>query len=191
MILQRLNIKKKKTGLYTGLALLFMALVLTAPGVSTSAPPTEYQIKAVFIYNMSRFIQWPEGSLEDTDDQFTIYIIGEDRFGDAFDSLIGKTVHDRKLVVRRIEPWEDVPVDCRILFVGVSDTQEMMRILDKIEGKALLTISDALDFAQSGGMVELLTIEDRLRFRINSEATNFSGLMVSSKLMSLAVNGDQ
>jgi hypothetical protein len=191
MILQRLNMKKKKTGLYTGLALLFMALVLTAPGVSTSAPPTEYQIKAVFIYNMSRFIQWPEGSLEDTDDQFTIYIIGEDRFGDAFDSLIGKTVHDRKLVVRRIEPWEDVPVDCRILFVGVSDTQEMMRILDKIEGKALLTISDALDFAQSGGMVELLTIEDRLRFRINSEATNFSGLMVSSKLMSLAVNGDQ
>lgn len=191
MILQRLNMKKKKTRLYTGLALLFMALVLTAPGVSTSAPPTEYQIKAVFIYNMSRFIQWPEGSLEDTDDQFTIYIIGEDRFGDAFDSLIGKTVHDRKLVVRRIEPWEDVPVDCRILFVGVSDTQEMMRILDKIEGKALLTISDALDFAQSGGMVELLTIEDRLRFRINSEATNFSGLMVSSKLMSLAVNGDQ
>jgi hypothetical protein len=191
MILQRLNMKKKKTRLYTGLALLFMALVLTAPGVSTSAPPEEYQIKAVFIYNMSRFIQWPERSLEDTDDQFTIYIIGEDRFGDAFDSLIGKTVHDRKLVVRRIEPWEDVPVDCRILFVGVSDTQEMMRILDKIEGKALLTISDALDFAQSGGMVELLTIEDRLRFRINSEATNFSGLMVSSKLMSLAVNGDQ
>jgi hypothetical protein len=170
-------------------AVLIMVLVVAGnPTLLSGAALQEYQVKAAFINNIARFVQWPTGTLADPEEPFGLYILGEDRFGSAFDSFEGKIIHNSSLVVRRIEAWEDIPADCRMLYVGVSEKKEIRRLLERISDRAILTISDEPMFIESGGIIGLVTVNDRVRFTVNLSPALEAGLVISSNLIKLAIS---
>ncbi|MDF1526858.1 MAG: YfiR family protein [bacterium] len=179
---------RKNAALAVCLALAIAVLAVAAPGLSVAEMPAEYQIKAAFVHNIAKFVQWPEGALADPEEPFGLYILGEDRFGSAFDSFEDKIIHNRFLSVHRIEAWEDIPDDCRILFVGVSERMGIQRVLRKVADRAILTISDVPSFTESEGIIGLLTVNNKLRFTVNRSSASKAGLIISSNLLKLALS---
>lgn len=146
----------------------------------------EYQIKSVFLFNFAQFVEWPPLAFPDTDTPFTIGIWGEDPFGE----FLNETVRDEKFknrpfAIRHCSHLEDI-LACHILFINRSEETSSKFILSRTKNHPVLTVSDIPDFAQKGGVIEFLTIENKIRLRINTDSAKASGLTISSKMLSLA-----
>ena len=139
-------------------------------------------MKAAFLLNFAKFVEWPAGHVKET---FTIGILGRDPFDSALDSLSGKTVRGKRVVVRRYQdPDESREAD--ILFISASEKRELPRILKTIRGNSILTVGDSKDFGRSGVMINLLLLQKRVGFEINLAAAQRDGLQISSNLLKLA-----
>jgi hypothetical protein len=143
----------------------------------------EYQVKAAFLLNFTNFVQWPQGALGG--DTFIIGILGQDPFGNAIDSLKGKTVKGRRVIIKRYDDPEDAR-EADILFISASEKRALPRILKTIRGNSILTVGDSKDFARSGVMINLLLLHKRVGFEINLAAAHRDGLQISSNLLKLA-----
>jgi hypothetical protein len=153
--------------------------------------PTEYEVKAVFIYNFARYMQWPDASMPEARKTFVIGLIGKDPFGQALDDAVrDQSVQGRRIVVKRFDGLEDVG-GCDILFISASEKGNLKRILAVVRTAPVLTVGDMERFAEAGGMINLTTEESRVRFEMNIEAVERVGLKASSHLLRLAriVNG--
>ncbi len=162
-------------------------LLLGAPLMATASAqtPTEYQVKAAFLYNFAKFIQWPSDAQAD-EGAFVITILGRDPFGSALDdTLQGKTIDNRKISLRRVSRPEDVG-SSRILFVGDSERDRLAQILKQIGTRAVLTVGEMNQFAERGGVIRFKMDQDRIRFEINVAAAERSRLRISSQLLKLA-----
>jgi hypothetical protein len=143
----------------------------------------EYQVKAAFLLNFTNFVQWPQGAL--SDDVFIVGILGQDPFGNYTDSLQGKTVKGRKVVVKRYEDPEDVR-EAAILFISGSEQRSLPHLLKILKGHPVLTIADHPGFCRSGVMINMHLLQKRVRFNINLTAAHQAGLEISSQLLKLA-----
>jgi hypothetical protein len=147
---------------------------------------SEYDVKAAFLFNFTKFVEWPQDSFQDTAAPIVIGIIGEDPFGDNLMHMIeGKTVQGRTLVIRKQRFGDDLR-RCEVLFVSTSERQRSTQILGSLRGASVLTVSDIGGFAESGGTMQFVTEEGRLRFVVNLDAARQSKLLVSAKLLALA-----
>jgi hypothetical protein len=144
---------------------------------------TEYRIKAAFLYNFSRFVEWPEEIQQS--DRFTVCVLGIDPFGDVIDSLAGKAVHDKQLVILRLT-GRAVAGECRVVYISDSESGRINSILASLENRPVLTVSDSAAFAEKGGMIRLKLVDKKVRFDINNDAAQRAGLNISSKLLELA-----
>jgi len=163
--------------------------VLTCWAVSPPGPhlaaaaPTEYQVKAVFLFNFSQFVEWPAQALGAPDAPFSICILGEDRFGSELDATVrGESVQGHPFVVRRYHNPADVAA-CRILFIGDSQLTQLEKVVRSLEGSATLTVSDIDHSAERGAIIQFTSEHNRLRLRINVAAAKAAGLTISSKLL--------
>ena len=145
---------------------------------------SEYRVKTAFLYNFARFITWPESALQDRT-EFTLCIIGTDPFGVQLDKLTGKTVHAHTLVVRRILNIGDVH-DCHLVYI--SEDADHAEVLSVVRSIPVLTVSDAGNFIDQGGIIQFVLVHSKVRFKINVAAASKAGLSVSSKLLSLATS---
>lgn len=146
----------------------------------------EHQIKAVFLFNFTQFVEWPEAAFPTPDGPFVIGIIGRDPFGTYLDETVqGEKLGDHPLVVKRIQS-PDEAVNCHILFVNASDKADVKLILEKVKDKPVLTVGDVPNFATQGGMIAFLKEDNKIRIRINLEATKKANVTISSKLLNLA-----
>ena len=161
-----------------------MLLAAPALAVADETQISEYRVKSAFLYNFSRFVTWPEAKLQDRT-EFSLCIIGTDPFGAQLDKLTGKTVHNHTLVVRRLNSLAMVD-DCHLVYIG-EDTMPA-DILLLVRELPVLTVSDAEDFIEQGGIIQFKLVQNKVRFRINMDAANSAGLKVSSKLLSLAIS---
>jgi len=154
-----------------------------APAVPLRAQaPTEYQVKAAFLYNFAKFVEWPENT---PGMPFCIGILGPDPFGSVIDqTLAGKTLDGRRVVIRRFERPEEA-FGCEIVFVA-SASRSPAPLLERFQNKAVLTVGDEPAFCQSGGIIGFQLAGQRVRFAVNLEAAQRAQLKVSSKLLSLA-----
>ena len=181
---------KKHKSPYYGLSRmvrgLLAAILLAAPAlaVADETQISEYRVKSAFLYNFSRFVTWPEATLQDRT-EFSLCVIGTDPFGAQLDKLTGKAVHNRTLVVRRLNSLAVVD-DCHLVYIG-EDTMPT-DILLLVRELPVLTVSDAEDFIEQGGIIQFKLIQSKVRFRINMDAANSAGLRISSKLLSLAIS---
>ena len=168
------------------MAALLMLTLLSTPvsGTTDEAQRTEYRIKTAFLYNFSRFVSWPEAVLQDRS-KFSLCTLGGTLFGEQLDTLTGKTVHGKTLVVKRFDRPEDI-LDCQLVFIGQSD--ELGETLWILKERPVLTVSDAAAFTEKGGMIQFKVIDNKIRFRINVDAARAAGLTISSKLLSLAIS---
>ena len=148
------------------------------------AAPTEYQVKAAFLYNFGRFVEWPPQSPPPS--TFTICVLGKDPFGSVLDDLIkDKSIQGMKLVARRLERVEDAG-DCRILFISSSEDARLGHILAVLRGRSVLTVGEVERFAHRGGMINFRLEGAKVRFEINPDAAGQAGLTISSQLLKLA-----
>jgi len=168
-------------------ALLAGAMVIT---VLATAPvlaehgAQEYHVKAAFLYNFTRFIEWPQEAASENP-VMPVCVIGKDPFGTALDIITGKEARGRKLVVRRYRFGE--PIDeCAVVFFGAGGKEQVGKMLDELRGRSVLTISEQEGFAASGGIIEFFIAHNKVRFRINQQAAKRAKLEISSKLLRLA-----
>jgi hypothetical protein len=151
------------------------------PAQGSVAP--EYQVKAVFLYNFAQFVEWPASAFPDSAAPLVICVLGEDPFGPYLDETVrGEAVQAHPLIVQRSSRVEEIR-SCHILFVGRQEQDRLDEILDTLQGRSALTVSDADDFAKRGGMIRFVTDRNRIRLRINLEAARDAHLTLSSKLL--------
>ncbi len=171
--------------------LLAVGLLALAPGSPTrAAEPAsarEYQIKAAFLYNFTKFVSWPENAVSGEPKPLNICIIGRDPFGSVIDiSTKGKFVKHRPLIVRRIEQIGEVET-CHLLFVSSSESSRLSDIVEFVSDLPILTVADGGNFAQRGGIINLVITGNKIRFEINPDAASRAGLQLSAQLLKLAL----
>ena len=169
------------------LFLVLLALSSAAPGClfAEDSAPQEYKVKAAFLYNFTLFVEWPAEAFTGNDSPLTVCILGKSPFGEAMDSLRGKMAKKRKLVIRQINRVEEMG-NCHVLFVSTSEKMHLPNILAAIKNQNVLTVSDMDRFAQAGGIINFITLEDKVRFEINLKAAQQAGIRISSQLLKLA-----
>jgi hypothetical protein len=147
---------------------------------------SEYQVKAAFLYKFATYVRWPARSGPDADAPFVIGVIGKDPFGRELDAVMnGQSVRGRAVVVKRLAKPEEA-LRCDVLFICSSERGALRKILGALNGAPVLTVGDMDRFAELGGMINLTTENNRIRFDINKRAIDRAGLKVASQLLSLA-----
>jgi YfiR/HmsC-like len=153
-------------------------------GLSAQAAPLrEYQLKAVFLFHFAQFVEWPPQAFPDAQAPLVIGVLGMDPFGVYLDETVrGETVNNRPLAVQRYGRVEDIHT-CHVLFISQSETDRLEQILASLSGRSILTVADTEGFALRGVMIRLITVENKIRLRINLEAAQAANLRLSSKLL--------
>jgi YfiR/HmsC-like len=162
-------------------------LLASGGGRAQESPPTEYQLKAAFVLNFARFVEWPPAAFAKADSHIVLGILGETPFGNILkQTLQGKKVNGRELEVTKL-PSSAAATNCHILFIGVSNKARLAEILKDLGRASLLTVGETDGFTDSGGMINFVPQGNKIRFQINEVAARSAGLKISSKLLSLAV----
>jgi hypothetical protein len=157
--------------------------VLCMHGLYAADTPTENQVQAVFLYNFSRFVEWPAQAFVTPNDPFVIGILGSDPFGARLDEAVrNEQINGHPLTVRRFRSVAEID-NCQILFVDRSETSRLGQIVAALDHRSTLTVSQADGAAQRGVMIQFATENNRIRLRINVESARASGLTISSKLL--------
>jgi len=157
-------------------------LFVCVHGLAADAP-TEDQVQAVFLYNFSRFVEWPAQTFASPNAPFIIGILGSDPLGARLDEAVrNEQVNGHPLTVRRLRSVAEVD-NCQILFVDRSEIAHLGPILAALDHHSTLTVSQADGAARRGVMIQFATENNRIRLRINVESARASGLTISSKLL--------
>jgi hypothetical protein len=173
----------RKTKWHWGRGLLLMLPILIAPLWGADQQALEYRVKAAFLLNFTKFIDWPVSDPPATDTPFAICISGDDPFGAVLDQIVeGETVGNRKIVVRRLHG--ESPRACSLLYVS-GNQKDVSQILKGI-GPGVLTVGEGDSFLDEGGMIAFIIENRRVRFNIDQAAARKSGLRLSSRLLSVA-----
>lgn len=145
--------------------------------------PAEYEVKAAFIHNIARFVEWRAGFMPEN--VLKLCIMGEDPFGPASDVLKGKPIDDKSWDVAQLRPGAEVR-DCNVLFIAASERANLGRILAGAADFGILTMGDTEGYAAQGVMVNFFLERNKVRFEINDAAVHRAGLDISSQLLKLA-----
>jgi YfiR/HmsC-like len=171
---------------------IFIALMLLAPGraflraQTNSERAGEYQVKAAFLYNFAKFVEWPPDALPNEHSPIVIGILGEDPFGRVLDqAVLGKNINGHELQIARAKSLEELK-GCQIIFISSSERKRLLEILATLRGADVLTVGEAEGFAPSGGIIQLVLRDNRVRLMVNVEAAERARLKISSKLLALA-----
>ncbi len=165
------------------LAYLALSIMVSTRCAALAGPASEYQVKAVFLFNFSQFVSWPSGAFPTAASPIVIGVLGDDPFGGQLDAVVaGERVGGRPLLVRRYRDVSQIG-NCQILFIDRSETAKLHDIVSALHGRSILTVSDIDGAAGSGVMIDLVLEGDHIRMRINAAAARASGLVLSSQLL--------
>lgn len=150
------------------------------------AASLEYRVKAAFLLNFAKFIEWPPQAFARPDAPYVICVLGQDPFGSDLDATVAEAVVEgRRMLVRRPRDARGIP-GCHILFVAPSERAHLPDILATVDSAPILTVGDDEDFTRQGGELRFYVTENRVRFEINLPAAERAHLKLSAKLLSLA-----
>lgn len=165
--------------------LLFLLLGLLAfPGTTARAQRGEDdRVKALFLYNLAKFIEWPTTVSRDT---ISIGIVGSDYLGAALNQTVnGRTINGRGIVVKRISDARGAQ-DCHMLIISGVDPKKLRSVLDAVRGASVLTVGDSDAFSTLGGIIQFKTTGAKVHFLVNLDAAERAHLRISSKLLGLS-----
>ncbi|MBZ5700626.1 MAG: YfiR family protein [Acidobacteriia bacterium] len=148
--------------------------------------PGEYEVKAAFLYNFAKFVEWPAEAFSNPSAPIRLCVLGEDPFGRVLDQTVqDKSVNGRTLLILRSQQVRELRA-CHILFIGASEQNRLPEIFTALRGSSALSVGDTEQFVQSGGAIQFTLQDSRVRFTINLAAAERARLKISSKLLSLA-----
>lgn len=146
----------------------------------------EYQLKAVFLFNFAQFVEWPGDAFTNEKSPLTIAVIGDDSFAGLLGEVVrGEHVGPREIKVRRLKKIEEGE-GCQIMFISKSESAVLESMIAALDGRAVLTVSDADRAARRGTMIRFVTEKKKIHLRINLDAVKRANLVVSSKLLRVA-----
>jgi hypothetical protein len=183
-------------------SVLFMAAI--APRAQAdSAASTEYQVKAAFLYNFVKFVDWPSEKTTDGNEPVIIGIIGKDPFGRSFEPIMSKPVKGGKVVIKRFigleeleksrerdesgrHPQIDSIRKCHLLFICPSEKKKLKETISLVEDHNVLTVADTKGFLESGGIINFIIEKKKVGFEISIATAKRAELKIRSQLLRLA-----
>jgi hypothetical protein len=178
-----------RMGLAAGLAALVLSSLWPRRGGAVSEA-REYEIKAAYIYHFISFVKWPDRGGQGSGD-VVIGILGDDPFNNAFGPVENKPVpgSSRVLRVRRLGPWKEGMdlSSVQILFIAGSEQPHLAQVLSSLAGRPVLTVGDSERFLENGGMINLVMVNQRVRWEINRRPVGRAGLELSAQVLRLAI----
>jgi len=154
--------------------------------LSAQSPASpEYEVKAVFLFNFTQFVQWPANSFPTDQAPLVIGILGEDPFGTYLkETVLGEKVNGHSMIVQQYTNVEEIKT-CHILFINLPETR-LEQVVENLKGRNILTVSDAPGFLEHGGMIRFFTRNNKIQLQINLEPSKEANLVISSKLLRLS-----
>jgi hypothetical protein len=150
----------------------------------TAEPLSDYQVKAAFLLNFTKFIEWPTEAFEDAASPLAICVLGEDPFDGTLDQLVaGEMVDGRKLVVKRMKKPPALKA-CQVLFVSSAE-RDVSSIVSGL-GPGVLTVGDSSQFLREGGIITFVVSDRRVHFDISQPAASRARLTLSARLLGVA-----
>ena len=173
--------------------ILLLCWMLILSGMAAAQPPaSEYEVKAAFLFNFIKFVEWPRSTFSETNSPYVIGVLGKtDPFFNPQgltnyleDAVSRKILNDRRIVVRRSDRISNLK-DCHLLFVTKSE-RNLREIFAVAQENHILTVSEMGDFCERGGIINFVEQSGRVRFEINPKAAEEHSLKISSKLLNVA-----
>jgi hypothetical protein len=147
---------------------------------------SEYQVKAAFLINFIKYVEWPDEAFEDNDSPFRLGLLGSDPFGDAFELLAKKQeIGSREILVERADDVLEL-TECHLVFFRAEALEAYSSDLAKLKDLPLLSVGEQKGFAKQGGVINFLIVGTKVRFEINFKAAQHSKLKLSSRLLKIA-----
>jgi hypothetical protein len=166
-------------------ACVVLAAGLSARNVRAQSVADEYQVKAAYLLNFARFVEWPVDALPAAS-PLEIGIVGDNPFGAALEEVMrGKSANGHLIHLRHLH-WDEVLTSCQIIFISASEERHLPEIVRHLGQDSVLTVSDIDRFSLRGGVIEFRMVGNRVRFDINREPAIAARLTISSKLLSVA-----
>ena len=163
-----------------------LLLGMLLPIAVSAQASEEYRLKAAFLYNMTKFVEWPPQAFQSASDPVSLCILGRNPFESALnDAVAGKMIQNRPLLVRTLSN-ADEGCFCQVLFISSSERKHFQTILEATAAANVLTVGDADSFLANGGVVNLKLEGGKVRIQINPAAAEPHRLRISSKLLGLA-----
>jgi hypothetical protein len=164
-------------------------LLVGIPCLRSEQPKArEFEVKAAYLYNFARFVEWPGETSSDGKGSFEICILGADPFGATLDATVaGQTVGGKSISIRRVSKLQEVS-PCRIVFISSSEEGRLKEDLAALDKAQVLTVSDIPRFSERGGMIGFLLEGNRVRFDVNLTSAQGAGLTLRSELLKVATN---
>jgi hypothetical protein len=163
-----------------------LCLAAAIPTWAQASPSVEYQVKAAFLLNFVKFIEWPPEAFQSERAPITLCVFGHDPFDSALDDIIrGRTVNNRAILARRINELRDLK-SCQLVFVSAAEDKRLPEVLNSLKDTSAIVVGEGESFAERGGGIQFFLEDNRLRFAVNVEAVQKARLRLSSKLLALA-----
>lgn len=162
-----------------------ITLLCTNAFANGAANSTEYKLKAAYLYQFTKFTQWPGRLFIDKETPIQICILGKNPFGKSLDSFSGKVSQGRNLSIKYLSSPHNI-VNCHVIFISKSEDKNLPQILQQIKKAPVLSVSDIDNFAQRGGIIGFVAKQRKLGLEINIDASRSSGAKISSKLLEVA-----
>ena len=166
------------------LVIILMLISSTATRTQAQDPNGEYTLKAAFLYNFAKFVEWPSSTFAETTSPFVLCTLGHDPFGTNLDAIAGKMVRERSLVIKRIRS-EGTVTGCQMLYVSPSELTQATDLLRSLHNTPVLTVCDIDNCAEAGIILGMRLVDNRVQLDMNLETLQHTPLKVSSQLMKL------
>lgn len=165
-------------------------LIMSAAGDPAYAQEQaqEHALKAALLSKFGLYVEWPGSAFSSPASPVNLCVAGKDPFGEALDKVVAsELINNRKVIIRRLKTVGR-DSDCHILYIGESDAQPLEQIIEAVRGANVLTVTDAKKSGSGTGIIDFVIKDNRVRFDIDDEAADQNGLVISSKLLNLALN---
>jgi YfiR/HmsC-like len=161
--------------------------LIGTPILHAQSSPTEYQVKAAYLYNFGKFVEWPINATA-SEGSFNICVLGQDPFGPTLAATItGESIKGKNVLLKRIPRVQDA-VGCHILFISSSEEVRLKEILAALDKTSVLTVSDMPQFTRRGGMIQFVMEANKVRFEVSLTSAERTGLTLSSQLLKVAIS---
>lgn len=162
-----------------------VAATALAPAPAHAQAASEYQAKAAFLYNFTKFVDWPPRAFASPTAPINVCVLGEEYFGASLDVIQERQAQGRPLTVKRLASIGQAG-SCHILFISASEDKQVRSLLAAVKGQPLLTVGETDRFAEMGGVINLVLEDKRIKMEVNLDAAQRHGLKISSQLLRLA-----
>jgi hypothetical protein len=175
----------ERAGQRSRATLLLVLTLLLGSRAGAQAPAGEAQIKAAFVYNFLKFVEWPYDASARATDPLIVVIVGDGPTAGAIEEFLAtKRVGERAITIRHLA-WDQSLVGVHAVFVSEDDPRRLRRVLEAAASAGVLSIGEGAGFASNGGVIALLLVDRRVRFDIDIDAATAARLRISSKLLAL------